>query len=114
MVTVLSPYGTQSFLSRSRVFDPGTRRHAFGLWVSLRHPIFTTGSMPFWLADDETTALSVLFSFQYLLRFFPRDAFLRFTALSSTGRVPEASGCQPMPLRVGTPEWACSFFYRRV
>ena len=45
--------------SRSRDFDPGTRRHAFGLRVLLRHSIFTTGSMPFWLADAEkvTTAL---------------------------------------------------------
>ena len=60
--------------------------------------MFTTGSMPFWLADasKETTALSVLFSLQYLLRLFPRDALLRFTALF--GHWPfagdsEASGC---------------------
>ena len=75
--------------------------------------------MPFWLADaaKETTALSVLFSFQYFLRLFPRDALHRFTALS--GHWPfagdsEASGCQPMPLRVGTPEWADSLFQGRV
>ena len=71
-------------MSRSRDFDPSTRRHAFGLWVSLRHSIFTAGSMPPWLADaeKETTALSVLFSFQYLLPHFPRDALQRYTALS--------------------------------
>ena len=45
-----SPRRQAAILSRSRVFDPGTRRHAFGLWVSLRHPIFKTGSMPCWLA----------------------------------------------------------------
>ena len=105
------------FPSRSCDFGSESRRLqpllAFGLWVSLRHPIFTTGSMPFWLADvsKETTALSVLFSFQYFLRLFPR-----FTALS--GHWPfagdsEASYCQPMPLRVGTPEWAYSLFLRR-
>ena len=72
-----------AFPSRSCVFDPGTRRHAFGLRVSLRHPIFTTGSMPFWLADaaKETTALFVLFSFQHCLRLCPHDALHRFTAL---------------------------------
>ena len=89
--------------------------HAFGLWASLRHPIFTTGSMPFWLADAEKviTALSVLFSFQYLLRLFPRDALHRFTAHS--GHWPfagdsEASDWQPMALGDGTPEWADSLF----
>ena len=87
----------------------------FGLWVSLRHSIFTTGSLSFWLAvaSQETTALSVLFSFQSFLRLFPRDALHRFTGHS--GHWPfagdsEASGCQPMPLRVGTPEWAYSLF----
>ena len=49
-----------------------------------------------------TTALSVLFSFQYFLRLFPRDAIHRFTALS--GYWPfagdsEASDWQPMALR---------------
>ena len=49
-------------------------------------PIFTTGSMPFWLADAEkvTRALSVLFSLQYFLRLFPRDALHRFTALGDS------------------------------
>ena len=68
---------------------------------------------PFWHADvaQETTARSVLFSFQYFL--CPRDAFHRFTALS--GYWPfagdsEASGCQAMPLRGGTLEWAHSLF----
>ena len=75
--------------------------------------------MPFWLADAAkvTTALSVLFSFQYFLRLFPRDALHRFTALS--GYWPfagdsEASDWQPMALRDGTPEWADSLFQGRV
>ena len=82
-----------AFPSRSRDVDPSTRRHAFGLWVSLRHPIFTTGSMPFWLADAAivTTALSVLFSFQYFLRLCPRDALHRFTALSGHWPFPKRS-----------------------
>ena len=46
--------------------------------------------------QKETTALSILFSFQCSLRLFPRDALLRFSALS--GHWPfagdsEASGC---------------------
>ena len=60
--------------------------------------------MPCWSADaeKETTAHSVLFSFQYLLRLFPRDALHRFTALS--GHWPfagdsEASDWQPMALK---------------
>ena len=75
--------------------------------------------MPFWLADaaKETTALSVLFSFQYFVRLFPRDALLRFTALS--GHWPfagdsESSDWQPMALGDGTPEWADSLFQGRV
>ena len=86
--------------------------------MSLRHPIFTTGSMPFWLADaeKETTALSVLFSLQFFLRLCPRDALHRFTALSGHwpfARDSEASGCQPMALGDATPEWADSLFLRR-
>ena len=111
-----SPSRQAAIPLRSRDFDPGTRRHAFGLWASLRHPIFTTGSMPFWLADaeKETTALSVLFSFRYLLRLFPRNAL--HTALS--GHWPfagdsEAPDWQPMALRIGTPEWADSLFQGR-
>ena len=108
---------TAVFPSRSCDFNSETRRLqpllAFGLWVSLRHTIFTTGSMPFWLADasKETTALSVLFSFQYFLCL--HDAFHRFTALSGHWLFAgdsEASGCQPMPLRDGTREWAYSLF----
>ena len=73
--------------------------------------------MPFWLADEETTPLSVLFSLQYLLRLFHRDALLRFTALS--GHWPfagdsEVSDWQPMALGDGTPEWAYSLFQGRV
>ena len=57
---------------------------------------------------------TVLFS---VLCAFPRDALHRFTALS--GHWPfagdsEASDCQPMPLRDGTPEWTDSLFQRRV
>ena len=111
---------TAVFPSRSCDSGSETRRLqpllAFVLCVALRHPIFATGSMPFWLADTskETTVLSVLFSFQYFL--CPCDAFHRFTALS--GHWPfagdsEASGCQPMPLRVGTPEWAYSLFLKK-
>ena len=102
-----------AFPARSCVLDPGTRRHAFGLRVSLRHPIFTTVPKPFMLADGakETTALFVLFSFQYFLRLCPHDALHRFTALS--GHWPfagdsEVCGCQPMPLGDGTREWAYS------
>ena len=71
--------------------------------------------MPFWLADAEkvTTALSVLFSFQHLLRLFPRDAFHRFTALSiywPFAGDSEASDWQRMALGDGTPEWADRLF----
>ena len=71
--------------------------------------------MPFCLTDAEkvTTALSVLFSFQYLLRPFPRDALHRFTALSGHwpfARDSEASDWQPMALRDGITEWAYTFF----
>ena len=64
-----------------------------------------------------TTALSVLFSFQYLLRLFPRDALLRFTALSGLWPFAgdsEASDWQPMALRNGTLEWADSLIQGRV
>ena len=122
-IVVFAGLPTAVFPSRSCDFGSETRRLqpllAFELWVSLRHPIFTTGSMPFWLADaaKETTALSVLFSLQYLLRLFPRDALHRFTALF--GHWPfagdsEASDWQPMPLRDGTPEWADRLFQGRV
>ena len=69
-------------------------------------PFFTTVSMPCWRADaeKETTAHSVLFPLQYLLRRFPRDALHRFTALSK--HWPFAGD------REGTPEWADSFFSR--
>ena len=75
--------------------------------------------MPFWLADAEkvTTALSVLFSFQYFLSLCPRDALHRFTALS--GYWPfagdsEASDWPPMALGDGTSDWADSLFQGRV
>ena len=114
---------TTVFPSQSCDFGSETRRLqpllAFGLWASLRHPILTTGSVPRWRADaeKETTALSVLLSLQYLLRLFPRDALLRFTALS--GHWPfagdsEASGCQPISLGDGTPEWATVYFEEEI
>ena len=74
--------------------------------------------MACWRADaeKETTAHSVLSSFQYLLRPFPSDAFHRFTALS--GYWPfagdsEASDWQPMALGDGTPDCADSLFQGR-
>ena len=111
MVTVLPTVGKQqsrlglAILTQVHVVTPS------GLWASLRHPIFTTVSD----AEKETTALSVLFSFQFLLRLFPRDALHRFTALS--GHWPfagdsEASDWQPMAFRNGTPEWGLTAHFK--
>ena len=68
-------------------------------------------------AEKVTTALSVLFSFQYLWRLFPRDALHRFTALSNHWPFAgdsEAPDWHPMALKDGTPEWAFSLFRGRV
>ena len=71
MVTVLPQDGKQSsclglaFLTQVHVVTLS------GCGCHCATPFCTTGSMP---ADEETTALSLLFSFQYLLRLFPRDA----------------------------------------
>ena len=108
--------------SRSRDFDPETRRlqlrHAFGLWVSLRHPIFTTGSMPFWLADaaKETTALSVLFSFHYFLRLFHATHFIASPRSPGIGRLPETVkhlAVSPCPLGMGLRSGLTVYFEGR-
>ena len=117
MVTVLPTDGKQQ--SRLGLAFLTHEAHVVTPSGCLRHPIFTTGSTPFWLAEAEkvTTALSVLFSFQYFLRLCPRDALHRFTALSSYWPFAgdsEASDWQPVALGVGTPEWADSLFQGRV
>ena len=48
VVVTFLPSRQAAIPSRSRDFDPDTRRHAFRLCASLRHSIFTTGSMPCW------------------------------------------------------------------
>ena len=54
--------------------------------------------------------------FSTFLRLCPHDALHHFTALSGHwpfARDSEVSDCQPMPLRVGTREWAYLLFLRR-
>ena len=116
MVTVLPTVGKQqsrlglAFSTQVHVVTPsGCGRHCAQF---LRRVRCRSGSHTL---KRETTALSVLFFFQYLLGLFPRDALHRFTALSGHWPFPgdsEASDWQPMALRDGSGLTA--FFQGRV
>ena len=80
---------------------------AFGLW-----PIFFCNGFVVVLARsrfkrDNGSFRTVLFS-------VPSTHFIASPRSPGIGRFLEtASGCQPMPLRVGAPEWASSLFLRK-
>ena len=106
------------FPSRSCYSSSETRRLqpllAFGLWVSLRHPIFTTGSMSSWLADaaKETTALSVLFSFQHFV--CSTTHFIASPRSPGIGRLPgtvKHLAVSPCPLGMGLRSGLTVFFF---
>ena len=63
---------------------------ALGLWVLLRHPIFTTGSMSFWLADTAKERQHLFLYCSLFSTFFvPATHFIASPRSPGIGRLPE-------------------------